>query len=85
MGRNCLRKTAESKADTTGSDALTMWVNETAPAPRERTAPTWVPRWQRADGVRFLTFSLVGTGALRRPVPHSSITYGMPAKSWIRA
>ena len=44
------RQTAVSAAETTGSDALTMCVNETAPAPSEMTAPMCVPRWPSATG-----------------------------------
>ena len=72
---------AESAADTTGSDALMMWVKETAPAPRETTAPMCVPRWPREMGMRVLTSSALSSGALRRFAAHSSITYGMPMKS----
>merc|ERR1719453_2537220 len=37
--------TNDNAADTTGSEALTMCVKETAPAPSDTTAPMWVPRW----------------------------------------
>ena len=46
-----------------------------------RTAPMWVPRWPRETGMSVLTLSVESFGALRRPVAHSSATYGMPTKS----
>ena len=73
--------TADRPALTTGSDALIMCVNETAPAPSEITAPMCVPRWPSETGTSVLMLSVVSFGALRSPVAHSAATYGMPTKS----
>merc|ERR1719331_1456460 len=94
MGRSvryvCHEETAprmrkERIAETTGSDALTMCVKETAPAPRDTTAPMCVPRWPRETGMSVLISSFDSLGVLRSPVSHSAPAYGMPTASCSRA
>eukprot|EP00967_Tisochrysis_lutea_P046062 scaffold55904_cov27-Tisochrysis_lutea.AAC.1 len=76
------RMMKESAAETTGSEALTMWVKETAPAPSEMTAPMCVPRWPSDTGISVFTLSELSLGTLRSPVSQSVPAYGIPTKSW---
>ena len=64
--------TADRAADTTGSEALTMCVKDTAPAPKLMTAPMCVPRWPQATGKSVLRLSCDSFGVLRAPVDQSS-------------
>ena len=59
-----------------------MWVKETAPAESETTAPRWVPRLRTLMGTSVFTLAAESFGALRTPDPQSSMTYGIPTKSW---
>ena len=61
------RMIADRKHVNTGSAALTIWVNETAPAPAETTAPMWPRAWQKAIGSNVLMASKLSLGGLRMP------------------
>mmetsp|Transcript_50601 Transcript_50601/g.126879 ORF Transcript_50601/g.126879 Transcript_50601/m.126879 type:complete len:214 (+) Transcript_50601:2006-2647(+) len=76
--RYCPRTAAESPAVKTGSAALTMWANDTAPAPSATTAPTWVPVWKSPCGMSVLSAPSLSFGAFLMPVSHSGRNSGMP-------
>merc|ERR1719512_539586 len=51
--------------ETTGSEALTMWPNDTAPAKKATTAPTCVARCPNAEGESVTASFTVSFGTLR--------------------
>ena len=61
----CLRKRRERPHVNTGSAALTICVNETAPAEKERTAEACPIAWQAAIGSNGLSAALESRGAFR--------------------
>jgi hypothetical protein len=65
----------------TGSAALTVCANETAPAPRAMTEPAWPMAWAAPMGARVFQPSALISGVLRMPVAHSSRTKGTPTPS----
>jgi hypothetical protein len=56
---------ADMTVEKNGSAALTMCVNETAPAPSEMTVQRWPSMCMVAIGSRPFTFSAETLGALR--------------------
>mmetsp|Transcript_47672 Transcript_47672/g.125956 ORF Transcript_47672/g.125956 Transcript_47672/m.125956 type:complete len:218 (-) Transcript_47672:16-669(-) len=65
----------------TGSAALTVCANETAPAPSEMTAPAWPSAWAAPMGMRTFQPFMSILGALRMPEAQSRQTHGIPTKS----
>mmetsp|Transcript_17569 Transcript_17569/g.25655 ORF Transcript_17569/g.25655 Transcript_17569/m.25655 type:complete len:207 (+) Transcript_17569:693-1313(+) len=62
-GKNCFKSTALRVAVKKGSPALTIWVKDTAPAPREITPVTWPSVCITATGIIVLTSSFESLGA----------------------
>mmetsp|Transcript_58634 Transcript_58634/g.134526 ORF Transcript_58634/g.134526 Transcript_58634/m.134526 type:complete len:216 (+) Transcript_58634:778-1425(+) len=77
----CPSSSAERPHVNTGSAALTICVNETAPAPAETTAPMCPMEWQKEMGARVRTAAVESFGGLRRPVSHKSDTKADPTAS----
>mmetsp|Transcript_34792 Transcript_34792/g.69336 ORF Transcript_34792/g.69336 Transcript_34792/m.69336 type:complete len:241 (+) Transcript_34792:567-1289(+) len=75
------RMRADSPQVKTGSAALTICVNETAPAPADTTAPMCPMAWQKAMGSSVLMASAESLGGLRMPVSQSGMTNAVPTKS----
>merc|ERR1719221_2402770 len=70
----------ESTHVKTGSAALTVCANETAPAPRAITAPAWPSACAAPMGSRTFHAPGLREGALRMPVAQRKRTHGMPTK-----
>ena len=69
---------AESTQVKTGSAAFTIWVNETAPAPAETTAPMWPSACRKPIGASVASAAPDSRGGLRSPVSQSGVTKSVP-------
>ena len=72
------RTMAESTQVKTGSAAFTIWVNETAPAPAETTAPMWPSACRKPIGASVASAAPDSRGGLRSPVSQSGVTKSVP-------
>ena len=72
------RTMAESTRVKTGSAAFTIWVNETAPAPAETTAPMWPSACRKPIGASVASAAPDSRGGLRSPVSQSGVTKSVP-------